>query len=166
MSATYPTDAPGHRSVLAAQAVAHLVTDPDGTYVDATFGRGGHARLILQALGPSGRLLALDRDPAAVAAAADITDPRFHIEHTTFSRLEATLAAQGIDRVHGVLLDVGVSSPQIDEAARGFSWRGDGPLDMRMDTTRGETAARLFLGVRLQCDRCHTTTTFRGARIQ
>ncbi len=142
MSATSPAGAHGHRSVLAAQAVAHLVTDPDGTYVDATFGRGGHARLVLQALGPAGRLLALDRDPAAVAAAASITDPRFHIEHTAFSRLEATLAAQGIDRVHGVLLDVGVSSPQIDEAARGFSWRGDGPLDMRMDTTRGETAAQ------------------------
>ncbi|MGE5714987.1 MAG: 16S rRNA (cytosine(1402)-N(4))-methyltransferase RsmH [Betaproteobacteria bacterium] len=142
MSATSPAGAHGHLSVLAAQAVAYLVTDRDGTYVDATFGRGGHARLILQALGPSGRLLALDRDPAAVAAAASITDPRFHIEHTAFSRLEATLTAQGIDRVHGVLLDVGVSSPQIDETARGFSWRGDGPLDMRMDTTRGETAAQ------------------------
>jgi len=142
MSATSPADAHGHRSVLAAQAVAYLVTERDGTYVDATFGRGGHARLILQALGPVGRLLAFDRDPAAVAAAAGITDPRFHIEHTAFSRLETTLAAQGIDRVHGVLLDVGVSSPQIDEAARGFSWRGDGPLDMRMDTTRGETAAQ------------------------
>jgi 16S rRNA (cytosine1402-N4)-methyltransferase len=142
MSATSPADAHRHRSVLPAQAVAYLVTERDGTYVDATFGRGGHARLILQALGPAGRLLAVDRDPAAVAFAASITDPRFHIEHTAFSRLEATLAAQGIDRVHGVLLDVGVSSPQIDEAARGFSWRGDGPLDMRMDTTRGETAAQ------------------------
>jgi 16S rRNA (cytosine1402-N4)-methyltransferase len=142
MSAPTPTDAQGHRSVLAAQAVAYLVTDPEGTYVDATFGRGGHSKLILQRLGPAGRLLALDRDPAAVAAASTIGDTRFHIEHTVFSRLEAMLAAHGIDRVYGVLLDVGVSSPQIDEVARGFTWRGDGPLDMRMDTTRGETAAQ------------------------
>lgn len=142
MSAATPPDALGHRSVLAAKAVEQLVTNPDGTYVDATFGRGGHARLILQRLGPAGQLLALDRDPAAVAAAAAIHDARFHIEHTPFSRLELTLQARGIGRVHGVLLDVGVSSPQIDDAARGFSWRGDGPLDMRMDTARGETAAQ------------------------
>ena len=129
MSAAPPTDAQGHRSVLASQAVGYLITDPDGTYVDATFGRGGHARLILQRLGPAGRLLALDRDPAAVTSAMAFTDPRFHIEHTTFSRLDAMLAACGIDRVQGVLLDVGVSSPQIDDAARGFSWRGDGPLE-------------------------------------
>ncbi|HQR22590.1 MAG TPA: 16S rRNA (cytosine(1402)-N(4))-methyltransferase RsmH, partial [Burkholderiaceae bacterium] len=135
-------DAPGHRTVLAGQAIEHLVTDPAGIYVDATFGRGGHARLILQRLAQTGRLIALDRDPAAVAAAAAITDPRFHIEHTAFSRLGATLAALGITEVDGVLLDIGVSSPQIDAAERGFSWRGDGPLDMRMDTTRGETAAQ------------------------
>jgi 16S rRNA (cytosine1402-N4)-methyltransferase len=123
-------------------AVALLVTDPRGTYVDATFGRGGHARLILERLAPTGRLIAFDRDPAAVAAAADIRDPRLHIEHTAFSHLGETLAALGVTSAQGVLLDIGVSSPQIDTAERGFSWRSDGPLDMRMDTTRGETAAQ------------------------
>ena len=118
------------------------MTDPAGTYVDATYGRGGHARLILQRLTPAGRLIALDRDPAAVAAARQLADPRLHVEHTAFSRVQATLEALQIERVHGVLLDVGVSSPQIDDAQRGFSWRADGPLDMRMDTTRGETAAQ------------------------
>jgi 16S rRNA (cytosine1402-N4)-methyltransferase len=135
-------DACGHRTVLAGQAVGQLLTDPRGVYVDATFGRGGHSRIILQRLAPSGRLIALDRDPEAVAAAAAIRDPRFHIEHTAFSQLGATLQALGIARVHGVLLDIGVSSPQIDSAERGFSWRGEGLLDMRMDTTRGETAAQ------------------------
>ncbi len=136
------TDARGHEAVLAVPAVALLVTDPRATYVDATFGRGGHARLILERLAPTGRLIAFDRDPVAVAAAADIRDPRLHIEHTAFSRLGETLASLGIASVQGVLLDIGVSSPQIDTAERGFSWRSDGPLDMRMDTTRGETAAQ------------------------
>jgi 16S rRNA (cytosine1402-N4)-methyltransferase len=135
-------DVRGHRTVLAEQAVDALVTDSHGVYVDATFGRGGHSRLILQRLAPTGRLIALDRDPAAVASAAAISDPRFHIEHTAFSRVGATLAALGILQVQGVLLDIGVSSPQIDAAERGFSWRADGPLDMRMDTTQGETAAQ------------------------
>ena len=142
MTSSPTPDAPGHRTVLAGQAIERLLTDPAGIYVDATFGRGGHTRLILQRLTPTGRLIALDRDPAAVAAAAAIADARFHIEHTAFSRLGATLAALGITAVDGVLLDIGVSSPQIDAAERGFSWRGDGPLDMRMDTTRGETAAQ------------------------
>jgi 16S rRNA (cytosine1402-N4)-methyltransferase len=133
-------NAHGHRAVLAEQAIEQLQVAPHGTYVDATFGRGGHSRLILQRL-TSGRLIALDRDPAAVAAAASIADPRFHIEHTPFSRLAATLERLGVGPVNGVLLDVGVSSPQIDAAERGFSWRTEGPLDMRMDTTRGETAA-------------------------
>lgn len=131
-----------HRTVLALPAVERLITDPAGTYVDATFGRGGHSRLILQRLTPQGRLIALDRDPAAVSSAASIDDPRFHIEHTPFSHLHGTLATLGIAAVDGVLLDLGVSSPQIDEAARGFSWRGDGPLDMRMDPSRGETAGQ------------------------
>jgi len=135
-------DARGHQTVLAEQAVDALLTDTQGIYVDATFGRGGHARLILQRLAPSGRLIALDRDPAAVAAAAVIDDPRFHIEHTAFSRLNATLSSLGISQIQGVLLDVGVSSPQIDAADRGFSWRADAPLDMRMDPSRGETAAQ------------------------
>ena len=130
-----------HRSVLALQAVEHLLTDVDGIYVDATFGRGGHSRLILQRLGRGGRLIALDRDPQAVEASASIDDARFHVEHTPFSCLQATLEALSITRVHGVLLDLGVSSPQINDAQRGFSWRASGPLDMRMDTSRGETAA-------------------------
>jgi 16S rRNA (cytosine1402-N4)-methyltransferase len=141
MSAPTSPNASGHRSVLATHAAEYLVTAPDGIYVDATFGRGGHSRLILSRLSSRGRLIALDRDPSAVAAAHAITDPRFHIEHTAFSHLRATLQSHGIDAVNGVLLDIGVSSPQIDDPQRGFSLRGDGPLDMRMDTSRGETAA-------------------------
>ena len=140
MSSPTSPNASGHRSVLAAQAVEHLLTDPGGIYVDATFGRGGHSRLILEQLGARGRLIALDRDPRAIEAAAAIRDARFHAEHTAFSRLRETLAALSIPQVQGVLLDIGVSSPQIDDAARGFSLRSDGPLDMRMDTSRGETA--------------------------
>ena len=130
-----------HRTVLARPAVDHLITDPGGTYVDATFGRGGHSRLILERLSASGRLIALDRDPQAAAAAIELADPRFHFVHTRFSRLSATLAGLGVRQLHGLLLDLGVSSPQIDEAARGFSWRTDAPLDMRMDTASGDTAA-------------------------
>jgi len=131
-----------HRTVLAQPAIDALLTDPDGVYVDGTFGRGGHSRLLLARLGPRGRLLACDRDPAAAVAAAGVDDPRFHFEHARFSQLGATLAAQGIAQINGLLLDLGVSSPQLDEAARGFSWRADAPLDMRMDPTRGETAAQ------------------------
>jgi 16S rRNA (cytosine1402-N4)-methyltransferase len=130
-----------HRPVLAAPAVQWLVTDPAGSYMDCTFGRGGHARLILERLAPQGRLIALDRDPDAAAAAAQIADPRFRFVHTPFSRLAATLAALEIASVQGVLLDLGISSPQIDTAARGFSLRLDGPLDMRMDPTVGESVA-------------------------
>ncbi len=141
MSAPTPPNASGHRSVLATASVEYLLGTPDGTYVDATFGRGGHSRLILSRLSPRGRLIALDRDPAAVAAAQSIGDSRFHIEHTAFSHLRATLQSLGIDAVQGVLMDIGVSSPQIDDPQRGFSLRSDGPLDMRMDSTSGETAA-------------------------
>ena len=130
-----------HTAVLAAQAVEYLLTDPDGTYVDATFGRGGHTRLILQRLGARGRLIAFDRDMQAVEAARSINDSRFHIEHTAFSRLRVMLDELSVAEVDGVLLDLGVSSPQIDDAGRGFSWRSDGPLDMRMDASVGETAA-------------------------
>ena len=130
-----------HQSVLALPAVDYLLTDHDGTYVDATFGRGGHSRLILERLGPNGKLVAFDRDPQAVDAARLIADPRFHVEHTPFSRLRVTLDALSITRVNGVLFDLGMSSPQIDDPSRGFSWRADGPLDMRMDPSRGETAA-------------------------
>ncbi|WP_295643599.1 16S rRNA (cytosine(1402)-N(4))-methyltransferase RsmH [uncultured Methylibium sp.] len=134
-----------HRTVLLHEAVDALVTRPDGVYVDGTYGRGGHSRLILQRLAPAGRLLAIDRDPEAVAHATHgegrVTDPRFHIEHAAFSELPALLAAQGVSRIDGLLLDLGVSSPQIDNPARGFSFRASGPLDMRMDSTRGESAA-------------------------
>jgi 16S rRNA (cytosine1402-N4)-methyltransferase len=137
-----------HLSVLLPEAVDALVTDADGIYVDGTFGRGGHSRAVLARLSPRGRLIALDRDPAAVASAASdrslAGDPRFTIEHTPFSAMTATLAALGISQVSGVLLDLGVSSPQIDDPARGFSFRFDGPLDMRMDTTRGESAAEFL----------------------
>ena len=137
-----------HLSVLLPEAVDALVTDAAGIYVDATFGRGGHARAILARLAPSGRLVAFDRDPAAVQSAAEdaalAADPRFTIEHTAFSAMTTTLAGLGIRQVSGVLLDLGVSSPQIDTPERGFSFRFDGPLDMRMDTTRGESAAEFL----------------------
>jgi 16S rRNA (cytosine1402-N4)-methyltransferase len=131
-----------HRTVLEREAIEQLLTDPAGTYVDATFGRGGHARALLARLAPAARLIAFDRDPTAVEVARSCQDSRFHIEHTAFSQLDAKLDALAIGPVAGVLMDLGVSSPQIDEAARGFTWRGDGPLDMRMDTTSGETAGQ------------------------
>ncbi|MCC7151612.1 MAG: 16S rRNA (cytosine(1402)-N(4))-methyltransferase RsmH [Rubrivivax sp.] len=130
-----------HQTVLLTEAVQALVTQPDGIYVDGTFGRGGHARAVLARLSAQGRLIAFDRDPEAVAAAHAITDPRFSIVHASFADMGVELAALGVRQVHGVLLDLGVSSPQIDTAARGFSFRFDAPLDMRMDPTRGETAA-------------------------
>ena len=135
-----------HTTVLLNEAVDALVTSPDGTYLDGTYGRGGHSRLLLQRLSPHGRLVAIDRDVQAVAAASTndatrVTDPRFSIHHTSFAHMADVLAAQGVSKVDGVLLDLGVSSPQIDDPTRGFSFRFDGPLDMRMDTTRGESAA-------------------------
>jgi len=130
-----------HRAVLLEEAVAALAIRADGTYVDATFGRGGHSRAILARLGPAGRLIALDRDPAAVAAAREIKDPRFVIEHAPFSELAKVLDLRAVPLVQGVLADLGVSSPQIEDPARGFSFRADGPLDMRMDPTRGVSAA-------------------------
>ena len=107
-------------------------------YLDGTFGRGGHSREILARLGPQGRLIALDRDPDAAAAAAAVTDPRFSFHRARFSELEAVLGGR---RLHGMLFDLGVSSPQLDDAARGFSFRADAPLDMRMDPSAGATAA-------------------------
>jgi len=127
--------------VLLTEAVQALVTQPEGIYVDGTFGRGGHSRALLEMLAPQGRLVAFDKDPEAIAAAAQIQDPRFAICHASFGEMAAELAALGIQHVQGVLLDLGVSSPQIDNPERGFSFRYDAPLDMRMDTTRGETAA-------------------------
>ena len=130
-----------HRTVLLEEAVDALLWRDDGVYVDGTFGRGGHSRRLLERLGPKGRLIAFDKDPQAIAEAAKIADPRFSIEHESFATLREALARRGIDKVSGVLLDLGVSSPQIDDPARGFSFRADGPLDMRMDPTRGESAA-------------------------
>jgi 16S rRNA (cytosine1402-N4)-methyltransferase len=138
MSETTPA---AHQPVLLSEAVAALAIRPDGLYVDATFGRGGHSRAILERLGPTGRLIALDRDPTAIAAGAAIADPRFSLVHAAFSRLDEVLAALDISLVDGILLDIGVSSPQLDDPARGMSFRFDAPLDMRMDTTQGETAA-------------------------
>ncbi len=126
-----------HTTVLLNEAVAALFTKPDGTYIDATFGRGGHSRLILSQLDPVGRLIAFDKDPEAVAVAHAIDDQRFSIRHEGFSGLRDMEAGSAA----GILMDLGVSSPQIDNPARGFSFRGDGPLDMRMDTTRGESVA-------------------------
>ena len=131
-----------HTTVLLTEAVQALVTQPEGTYVDGTFGRGGHSRAILQRLSPNGRLIAFDKDLEAIAAARAIADPRFSIHHGSFGDMAAVLA--GTAPVQGVLLDLGVSSPQIDNPARGFSFRADAPLDMRMDTTRGETAAEFL----------------------
>jgi len=130
-----------HVPVLLEEAVAALAIKDNGTYVDATFGRGGHSGKILERLGPRGRLVALDRDPAAQAAAAAIRDQRFRFRHAWFSELPEVLDAEAIDTVDGVLLDLGVSSPQIDNPERGFSFRADGPLDMRMDPTRGQPAS-------------------------
>jgi 16S rRNA (cytosine1402-N4)-methyltransferase len=130
-----------HLPVLLAEAVAALAIRPDGTYVDCTFGRGGHSRAILERLGPQGRLIALDRDPTAIAAGELITDARFSLIHAAFSRLDAVLEERGIAFADGILLDIGVSSPQLDDPSRGMSFRFDAPLDMRMDTTQGETAA-------------------------
>ena len=130
-----------HRPVLAAEALAALAIRPEGTYVDGTFGRGGHSRPILERLGPRGRLIALDRDPQAVAAARAIADARFSITHAPFSALAQALDEQGAAQVQGMLFDLGVSSPQLDDPARGFSFRAEGPLDMRMDPSQGTSAA-------------------------
>jgi 16S rRNA (cytosine1402-N4)-methyltransferase len=130
-----------HVSVLLEPAVAALNIRPEGAYVDATFGRGGHSRAILRRLGKAGRLIALDRDPRAVAAAETLDDGRFAIVHAPFSSLEQVVRDQGLTQVDGILFDLGVSSPQLDEAERGFSFRFEAPLDMRMDTSQGMTAA-------------------------
>jgi 16S rRNA (cytosine1402-N4)-methyltransferase len=130
-----------HATVLLHEAVEALQIRPDGIYVDGTFGRGGHSRLILQQLGRQGRLIALDKDPAAVAAGKEISDARFQLVHSGFEELGNVLRQLAVEKVDGVLLDLGVSSPQLDDAQRGFSFRFDAPLDMRMDTSSGQTAA-------------------------
>ena len=128
--------------MLLAEALAALDVKADGIYVDCTFGRGGHSRAILAQLGERGRLIALDRDPAAVHAAEGIDDARFCVRHSSFGRIAAVLHELGVSGVDGMLLDLGVSSPQLEQAERGFSFRLDGPLDMRMDTSREPTAAQ------------------------
>ena len=126
-----------HRTVLLDEAIDALQIQPDGHYIDATFGRGGHSRLLLSRLSDRGRLTAFDKDLEAIAEAHTIQDMRFSIRHEAFSHLADLAAASAA----GVLMDLGVSSPQIDNPLRGFSFRGDGPLDMRMDTTRGQSVA-------------------------
>jgi 16S rRNA (cytosine1402-N4)-methyltransferase len=123
-------------------AVSMLVTDPQGIYVDATYGRGGHARRILQQLGSAGRLIALDRDPQAASDAASIDDSRFEFVRTRFSELGQALDGRSVPAIAGLLMDLGVSTPQLDDPQRGFSLRLDGPLDMRMDPQAGQSAAQ------------------------
>jgi len=151
-----------HTTVLLHETVDAVLTEPNGLYVDGTFGRGGHSRLLLSKLGPQGRLVAIDRDPEAIAAATEgdtrVSDPRFFIRHSAFADMHAQLAAMGVDQVQGVMLDLGISSPQIDKPERGFSFRFDGPLDMRMDTTSGESAAE-FLA---RADERHITEVIRN----
>ncbi len=136
---------PKHLPVLLKEAVTALAIKPDGVYVDGTFGRGGHSRAILQQLNDDGRLLGLDRDPQAIIAGQALAaeDSRFNIEHCAFSQLSDVIHQRlWQQRIDGILLDIGVSSPQLDEAARGFSFMQDGPLDMRMDTSSGISAAQ------------------------
>ncbi len=131
-----------HETVLLHEAIEALRVKPEGVYVDGTFGRGGHSRLILEKLGTGGRLIALDKDPAAVAAGQAISDPRFIMVHSGFAHLAEVLRGLSVEKVDGVLLDLGMSSPQLDDKQRGFSFRFDAPLDMRMDTSNGQTAAQ------------------------
>ncbi|MDG2957450.1 16S rRNA (cytosine(1402)-N(4))-methyltransferase RsmH [Exercitatus varius] len=133
---------PEHATVLLHEAVQGLALKDQGIYIDATFGRGGHSCLILSKLSPNGRLIGVDRDPRAVAEAKKIQDSRFQIEHNSFSAIPEICEKYGlIGKIDGILLDLGVSSPQLDDAERGFSFMKDGPLDMRMDTTKGLSAA-------------------------
>lgn len=135
-----------HTTVLLDEAVKGLNIRSNGIYIDGTFGRGGHSRLILSQLGPEGRLLAIDRDPQAIAAAQAITDPRFTIIHGPFSDLaDYVQQRELVGKIDGVLLDLGVSSPQLDDAERGFSFMRDGPLDMRMDPSSGLSAAEWLM---------------------
>lgn len=131
-----------HVTVLLQEAVEALEIRADAVYVDGTFGRGGHSRAVLERLGPRGRLIAFDRDPAAIAAGQALGDERLTLVHSPFSALDEALEDLGVVQVDGVLLDLGVSSPQLDDAARGMSFRFDAPLDMRMDTSRGQTVAQ------------------------
>lgn len=133
-----------HLTVLCEETVDAVLGDRQGCYVDATFGRGGHARRLLAELGPKARVIGFDKDPQAIAAgeALAVADPRFSIVHDSFAALATQIEARGLTgRIAGILADLGVSSPQLDDAERGFSFMNDGPLDMRMDPTRGQSAA-------------------------
>jgi 16S rRNA (cytosine1402-N4)-methyltransferase len=134
------SEEPRHRAVLLEAAVAALNIRKNGIYVDATFGRGGHSRRILEQLGQDGKLIALDRDPQAIEAAGAIADPRFKALHARFAQLRNVLEQLGVAQVHGVLLDLGVSTPQLEDRDRGFSFKREGPLDMRMDSSAGMSA--------------------------
>ena len=136
-----------HTTVLLSEAVEALQVKADGIYVDCTFGRGGHSCLILERLGERGRLIALDKDPTAIAAGKEFGDARFQLVHSGFEHLGEVLHKLGLEKVDGVLLDLGVSSPQLDDEQRGFSFRFDAPLDMRMDTSSGQTAAEWLASV-------------------
>lgn len=136
-----------HITVLLQEAVDALGIKPSGIYVDGTFGYGGHSRLILEKLGKSGRLIAFDKDMSAVTKGQAIKNTNFHIIHSRFSRIKQELQELGVRQVDGVLLDLGVSSPQLEDASRGFSYRLNGPLDMRMDTRQGRTATEWIASV-------------------
>jgi len=136
-----------HITVLLNDAVDALNINPSGIYIDGTFGRGGHSKKILSQLGEAGRLFAMDRDLAAVEVGKAIKDARFKIEHRHFSEINQLVVNNNLTHVDGILLDLGISSPQIDEGDRGFSFRFDGPLDMRMDQTRGKTVAELLAAI-------------------
>ncbi|MCF2861974.1 16S rRNA (cytosine(1402)-N(4))-methyltransferase RsmH [Pseudoalteromonas sp. Cnat2-41] len=141
-----------HISVLMTETIEALAIKPDGIYIDGTFGRGGHSGEILARLGEQGRLQAIDQDPSAIVAAQRFADdPRFNIAHSRFSRLDEVAEAQGLTgKVDGILLDIGVSSPQLDDAGRGFSFMKDGPLDMRMDPSQGRSAAQWLAEAELE----------------
>lgn len=134
-----------HVPVLARDVPVALIGNRDGIYVDATFGRGGHTRLLLNALSPQARLFAFDRDKEAVAFAKNVVDPRFTMIASPFSRMKEVLSFYGIEKVDGILMDLGISSPQIDDPSRGFSFCADGPLDMRMDQGTGPTASEWLM---------------------
>ena len=135
-----------HVTVLLDEAVNGLNIKPNGIYIDGTFGRGGHSRLILSQLNEQGRLIAIDRDPEAIKAAQEIEDPRFMIKHGPFSAIAEYVEEEGlVGKIDGVLLDLGVSSPQLDDPERGFSFMRDGPLDMRMDPTKGQSAQQWLM---------------------
>ena len=139
-----------HLSVLLHETVNAILSDTNGVYVDATFGRGGHSRQLLAQLAQNARVIAFDKDPQAIAVGQQLmpTDPRFTIIHASFTELESTLVQANVwQQVDGIMADLGVSSPQLDDASRGFSFMNDGPLDMRMNPEQGLSAAEWLLQV-------------------